>query len=216
MDTAELRIGLCGGHRTGKTTLAGAVSRKSGIPFVRTSTSGVFAENGLDPAVPMDFDTRLWIQHKVIESAEKVWKARQGSFITDRTPLDMLAYTLGDINGTTEVDFPDLRVYSEVCFSVTNELFTHLVIIQPGIPLVYEKGKAALNRAYIEHLNSIIIGLCHDQRTVRPAWTMPAHITGLDDRVHALMNLAGFLGRSLPSAPPGSVQEASGDFRFRQ
>ncbi len=202
MNYIGIRIGLCGGHRTGKTTLADAVSRKSGIPFVRTSTSGVFAEHGLDPAAPMNFKTRLWIQHKVIESAETVWKDRAGSFITDRTPLDMLAYTLADITGTTEVDFPDLKAYADVCFNVANTLFTHLVIIQPGIPLIFEKGKAALNRAYIEHLSCIITGLCHDGRTFRPAWALPAHITDLDERVCSLMNFISSLSQS-GSAPSG-------------
>jgi len=97
----EGNLGLCGAHRTGKTTLAIAISSLLNIPFVRTTTSQVFAQLGLDPAEPMDFQ---------------------------------------------------------------NQFFQNLAIIQPGIPLVYEEGKAALNAAYIEHINILVIGLCSDRR----------------------------------------------------
>ncbi|MCP4108947.1 MAG: AAA family ATPase [Desulfobacteraceae bacterium] len=179
----HLKIGLCGSHRTGKTTLAKEISLKAGIPFVKTSTSEVFEQSGLHPADPMDFKTRIWIQHRVTDAAEKVWQAEQGSFVTDRTPVDMIAYTLGDIRGTTEADFNELKNYMDHCFEVTNKYFTKLAVIQPGIPLVYEKGKAKLNRAYIEHLNTVIMGLCSDERLATPSIIIKRSITAIEDRI---------------------------------
>jgi len=157
-------LGLCGAHRTGKTTLAIALSSSLNIPFVRTTTSQVFAQLGLDPADPMDFQTRLFVQNHVLDAAQQVWQNSATPFISDRTPIDMIAYTLGDIQGKTEVDFDLLNKYIDRCFASTKQFFQNLVIIQPGIPLIYEEGKAALNAAYIEHINILVIGLCSDRR----------------------------------------------------
>ena len=157
-------LGLCGAHRTGKTTLAITIASHLNIPFVRTTTSQVFAQLGLDPAEPMDFKTRLFVQNHVLDAAEQVWQNSAVPFVSDRTPIDMIAYTLGDIQGKTEVDFDLLSQYIDRCFASTNQFFQNLAIIQPGIPLVYEDGKAALNAAYIEHINILVIGLCSDSR----------------------------------------------------
>jgi hypothetical protein len=183
------RIGLCGSHRTGKTTLAEAISKQTGIPFIKTSTSAVFEQHGLHPAQPLDFKTRLWIQHCVIEAAVPIWQqAGKGLFITDRTPLDFMAYTLAEIQGATEVNSEELEAYLAHCFEVTNQFFTKLVILQPAIKLVYEPGKAALNKGYMEHLNTLIQGLCHDERLKCPSLVIKRHITPLDQRIEIVLN----------------------------
>ncbi len=180
-------IGLCGSHRTGKTTLAREIAARSGLEFLQTTTSQVFARYGLDPSLQMDFSTRIWIQHKVVEAAESVWQQATGMFVSDRTPIDMMAYTLADIQGTTRVDFSELENYLDHCFSVTNRFFSRLVIIQPAIPLIHEEGKAALNRAYMEHLNVLIKGLCNDERLGCPFSLLPRDILRLDDRILELL-----------------------------
>src|SRR3569832_345872 len=60
-------IGLCGAHRTGKTSLAKAYAKKHGIAFMETSVSAIFKELGLDPAASFDFKTRLDIQEVILE-----------------------------------------------------------------------------------------------------------------------------------------------------
>lgn len=186
-----MRIGLCGSHRTGKTTLAEAVSKKTGIPFVRTSTSEVFRRAGLDPAASLDFNKRLWIQNETLEAAKGVWEAAGKSFITDRTPVDMMAYTLVDIQGSTQADFNEVEDYLERCFTFTNRFFDALVIVQPGIPLVHEQGKAALNRAYIEHLNYLILGLTEDPRRTARVIRLGRETMGINDRVKTVFEGLG-------------------------
>jgi predicted ATPase len=180
-------IGLCGSHRTGKTTLAREIAARTGVDFLRTTTSEVFASNGLDPSAAMDFHTRLWIQHKVVEAAEAVWQNAAGPFISDRTPIDMMAYTLADIQGGTAVDFAELERYLDHCFTVTNRFFAELVVIQPAIPLVHEEGKAALNRSYMEHLNVLVKGLCCDERLRCPFTLIARGIVALDERAAAVL-----------------------------
>ncbi len=184
-----MNIGLCGSHRTGKTTLGESISRKTGMPFVRTSTSEVFKECGLDPSKPIEFVKRLWIQHKILDAAEKEWEAEHREFITDRTPLDMAAYTLADIQGSTQVEIRELEGYLRRCVDTTNHFFKMLVLVQPGIPLVHEEGKAALNQAYLEHLNFLILGLCHDDRIKGTFLCLPRNVRKIDDRVRAILKL---------------------------
>ena len=183
----EGNLGLCGAHRTGKTTLAIALSSHLNIPFVRTTTSQVFAQLGLDPAEPMDFQTRLFVQNHVLDAAEQVWQNSATPFVSDRTPIDMIAYTLGDIQGKTEVDFDLLRQYIDRCFASTNQFFQNLAIIQPGIPLVYEEGKAALNAAYIEHINILVIGLCNDSRLKTNVFCNARDAIAIDLRINNIL-----------------------------
>jgi hypothetical protein len=184
-----MTIGLCGSHRTGKTTLAEEISQRAGIPFVKTSTSEVFREHGMDPSRPMEFGRRLWIQHKILDAAERAWDSGHRQFITDRTPLDMAAYTLADIQGSTEVDLGELEGYLERCIAVTNTFFQMLVLVQPGIPLVYEAGKAALNEGYLEHLNFLILGLCNDDRIKCTFLSLPRDVTDKEARVKKVMEV---------------------------
>jgi hypothetical protein len=183
----EGNLGLCGAHRTGKTTLAIALSSHLNIPFVRTTTSQVFAQLGLDPAEPMDFQTRLFVQNHVLDAAEQVWQNSATPFVSDRTPIDMIAYTLGDIQGKTEVDFDLLSQYIDRCFASTNQFFQNLAIIQPGIPLVYEEGKAALNAAYIEHINILVIGLCNDSRLKTNVFCNARDAIAIDLRINNIL-----------------------------
>ena len=180
-------LGLCGAHRTGKTTLAIALANRLNIPFVRTTTSQVFAQLGLDPAESMDFKTRLFVQNHVLDAAEQIWRNSATPFISDRTPIDMIAYTIGDIQGKTEVDFDLLSQYIDRCFASTNKFFHKLAIIQPGIPLVYEEGKAALNAAYIEHINVLVIGLCGDRRLKANVFCNHRDAIALDVRISNIL-----------------------------
>lgn len=178
-----MNLGLCGGHRTGKTTLAAAIATAYNMPFVQTNTSAVFREHGLDPAVAMDFATRLEMQQHILHAAIKIWQQEPDSFVSDRTPLDMMAYTLADIQGSTNVEFSALDAYLNLCFAVTNRFFSKLAIVQPGIPLIYATGKAALNQAYIEHLNILVVGLCGDRRLESEVLCLERETTDLATRI---------------------------------
>lgn len=177
-------IGLCGAHRTGKTTLAMELARLTGKQFVRTRVTEIFKQHGLHAAQEMDFETRLKIQYRILEACEQDWQNAEGDFVTDRTPVDFLAYTLGDVQGKTAVDQTDFDRYLERCFELTNRFFGLLVILQPGIPLEAAEGKAALNQAYIEHINSLVIGLGNDERVRCEVLTIRRNVTDLNERLH--------------------------------
>lgn len=184
-------IGLCGSHRSGKTTLAGLLAGKTGLPFIKTDTSGVFKKAGLDPAASMDFKTRLSIQNLVLDAAIEQWDGAACSFITDRTPVDMIAYTMADVQGATQIDEQGFSSYVERCFDAANSFFKIIVVIQPGIPLVQAEGKAALNAAYLEHLNSLVLGLCADDRLAKPCLKIPRASLDLEERANFVLERMG-------------------------
>jgi len=158
---AMTNIGICGAHRTGKTTLAKAVAKALSMPFVEIGTSAIFAKNSLDPAKPMDFRTRLYIQQQILKHAIEIWFEMDEAFICDRTPIDMMAYTLAEVQGETldkELEW-ELAEYLRDCKEATEKYFHYLFLVPPAIPITAAKGKASLSRGYIEHIHLLCLAL---------------------------------------------------------
>lgn len=182
-------IGLCGSHRSGKTSLAKAFAEKHNIAFVQTGASAVFKDMGLDPAKHYDFATRLAVQEEILRRFDLQYAEIDAkSAITDRTPLDLLAYTIAEAvqNAVPAELQARFKKYVQSCIDVTNKRFGVLLVVQPGIKIVAEEGKAALNEAYLEHLNSIILGLSVDERIKSAHFYIPRHMTDMDERLAAL------------------------------
>jgi hypothetical protein len=187
-------ISLFGAHRTGKTTLAKAYADKHGIEFVETSVSAIFRDLGLDPAVPMLFAQRLSVQQEILKRLDAVYERYAGrQAIFDRCPIDLLGYTLGDAVGDSVPSecMPELGSYIDACYDVLNRRFSTVVLVQPGIPLVAAEGKAVSNPAYIEHLNSLMLGLAADPRCKLVPRYIARHVTDLNERVATLETIVG-------------------------
>lgn len=180
-------IGLIGAHRTGKTSLAKAYADKHGVTFVETSVSAIFRELGVDPAAPMDFGTRLTVQEQVLARVDALYGsyAAGEQLIADRTPIDMIGYLMADAVGHAVAPEHQARfdAYVQRCFDVANKRFSVMVLVQPGIALVEASGKAAMNRAYIEHLNSLMFGLTFDPRVKMPTYFIHRNVLDMAERV---------------------------------
>lgn len=182
--------GLLGAHRVGKTTLARHYAEKTGVLFIETSVSSVFREFGVEASTPMDFTTRLNIQERILERLEEQYRSaslKHGA-ITDRTPLDMMAYTLANAaNDEVPADQQErLAKYVDKCFEVTNKYFGVLVLVQPGIPVVEAEGKAANSLAYMHLLNFILRGLMDDDRLQLKGYCLKNTSLDLERRFTAL------------------------------
>lgn len=89
-----MRIGICGAHGTGKTSLARRLSEVTGYPLVGEAARDVARELGIlsasqvagNPAVAGTF------QEKVLELQLERERAAGRAFVADRTSLDCAAY----------------------------------------------------------------------------------------------------------------------------
>ena len=194
-----MSLGLTGAHRVGKTSLAREVAAARGIPFIQTSTSSVIKKIGLDPSLPMTFDSRMKVQWAILEHYDEVFRG-QDFFITDRTPIDLIGYTLADITGLIDADYAEIRRYMAECHSLGEKVFTRYVLIQPGIPLVHEEGKAPLNMAYIEHLNLLMLGALHNPEQKVLRGVMPREAIQMNRRVKAIIEVIDRIGAEAISA----------------
>ena len=187
-------IGLCGAHRTGKTTLAIALSESLNMPFVPINTINVFERFHLHPKESLGFRTRLEIQEEILKKACDIWFEMDEPFICDRTPIDMAAYTMADIKGDTILS-PDteLRVekYLDDCQKATEKYFSYLFLIPPAIPIIDAMGKASCSRAYIEHIHNLCLALF--QRTdVSEIAEIPREYIDLSDRIEYVKKFVRF------------------------
>jgi hypothetical protein len=129
-------------------------------------------------------------------------------WISDRTPIDMAAYLLADVQRESCIE-PSINEavmkYVADCIEMTNLYFGTLVLVQPGIPLVEAEGKAPAVSSYQEHLNAIMFGLMMDARVVaRPQYIaratidmeqrllgLHASVTRTIDHHHKMMEITG-------------------------
>lgn len=188
-----MSLGLTGAQRTGKSTLAKAFSMAENVPFLQTGASQVFLDLGYDPKADYPLDIRMEIQKKILESFDKQYRAGGGEFVTDRTPIDLMAYALADVQrqNTTEAQAKVVTDYMKDCISVTNSHFTSLVVVQPAIPVIEEEGKAPGNWAYMEHISAICMGLVVSELVLPANYYIPRHMTNLADRVACLKKVTG-------------------------
>ena len=184
-------IGLMGAHRTGKTTLAQRFAEECQVPFVTSSTSQVFADLGLDVREDYPFDVRLQAQAKVLERMAGQYDKVRGAFVTDRTPLDALAYTLADVQKINITPREDelVQEYMTACFDLTNDTFYSALIVPPGLPYVVEPGKPPPNASYQEHIHSLVFGLVMDERARVSCTVLPRNMTALPARMQSLAAL---------------------------
>lgn len=152
-----MKIAFCGAHRTGKTELVKQLSELLGLTPLYTNTSSVFKNSGIEASKHYNFYSRLEIQHKILNNILELQESND-LFITDRTSLDVLAYTYSDINNSTGAEYNFmLKIFQKLCLDVLS--FDYLFLVQPGIPILKAEGKASLNEYYIEHLNLVFLGL---------------------------------------------------------
>lgn len=178
-----MRIGICGAHRTGKTTLARALARRLKVYYLKHHSAPVFKRERLSADTPMDFDHRFHVQKELLKDGSLMWERHHdGEFITDRCPIDYLGYTLADIQGSTQTSIHMLDAYQNECFDNLNRYFTHLVLLQPGIPVVPAEGKAPLNEAYMMHLNALMIGATSNPRCQVSTAIVPEEVITVEER----------------------------------
>jgi len=190
-----MNLALVGAHRTGKSTLARAFAQTHDIPFVQTGATEVFKALGLDPKAEYPIAERIAIQTSILSAFEAQWldaMSRSTFFISDRSPIDLASYLLADVTRQTLAGQPAVaeavNYYVQRCLESANRFFATIVLVQPGIQLVEEEGKAPACPAYMEHLNALQLGLLTDSRLQARNYVIRRECLDLEVRVQCLGN----------------------------
>ncbi|MDK9739302.1 AAA family ATPase [Vibrio sp. D404a] len=185
---SNFAIGLSGTHRTDKTKLAQELSDRLDIPFVRTSTSKVFKEEGLDPSSVLSIDNRIYIQTRLLDDAIEKW-SQHPCFVTDRTPIDMAAYMLMDYCPFTTNDFQKQQIidYISRCINETNRYFSSLVLVPLAIPIKDEELKGVIDPIYMSKYEQLIRGFFVDPDVLPTCYTLDRATINFEERMEAVM-----------------------------
>jgi hypothetical protein len=163
--TSQWALDFHGSHRTGKTVTAIEVAKKLGIAYVNAGMSSSDIWISIKPSDTMTFGERIQVQEFLLDEIERLL-ARVSSmtaFVIDRTPVDLLAYLLTNIDDTTSSIFDSRgQAFIDRCVALSAKHFTHFVVVPPGIPVVGDvnkRSKAYNSRMYKESLTDVIIGV---------------------------------------------------------
>jgi hypothetical protein len=98
-----------------------------------------------------------------LRHAIEIWDSQGEPFICDRTPIDMMAYTLSEVGSETlsgDMEW-ELQDYLNDCRLATQRYFKHLVFVPRAIPIRSAKGKGSASLGYVDHIDALCYGLWH-------------------------------------------------------
>lgn len=183
-------FGIMGAHRTGKTTLAKALSKKNGLYFFQSSTTEIMAEGGFDPVGLMSPKERIEAQEWLLLRYMELAADAPRPFITDRTPIDMAAYTLAEVSmhNTSPALGERIDAYVRAAIMAAAGMFDTLMVARPLPSYEASPDKPPANLAYQSHVQILVEGMAYhmlgEQVTVGFLTS-----TNHDHRVEACTNL---------------------------
>ncbi|MBX4911437.1 AAA family ATPase [Rhizobium bangladeshense] len=156
--------GVCGTHRSGKTTAAKLLAEQLGIEFLDSSFD-VAKKFGYNPVGRMSLKDRMAMQILVLEDHIEKLNAAPRPLVTDRTPLDYFAYTLAQFGMTSHEQTDDLTLraahaFAEKCLEMAKTYYDMVFIMDPL--KLYEvdptKATPVANPAFQLHIHALIHG----------------------------------------------------------
>jgi hypothetical protein len=155
-----MAFGLTGAHRTGKTTLAKLVAEDLKMTFHDASVSKIMREAGINAVGDVPLEARVEAQEFLLRRYLKDLQWAPRPLVTDRTPLDMVGYMLGEItmHNTDAKLGARIQNYVEECLGATLVHFDTIIVVRPLTAYVEHPDKPPLNRAYQSLVQFIIEG----------------------------------------------------------
>lgn len=154
----NLKIGICGAHGTGKTTLANNLQPRLKeeldleIPMLLRTTRDFWEASGVEDFEKLPRDVRTHFQNYILLNQIKR-ENEQGKvgFLTDRTPLDQLGYTIlsSDMSGAS------LEIYEQL---VLERLQKYSVVFYLPVEFEAEQEKLRADISTREQFASIVEG----------------------------------------------------------
>jgi hypothetical protein len=153
-------FGIAGAHRTGKTTLAKEVAALSGIPYHDASISQIARELGVSEVDNLPIAERVKVQEHILKRYLELLDQAPRPCITDRTPLDMIGYMLGEVtmHNTTPEEGELINGYVNQCLEATKTHFGAIMITRPFDSYKPDPKSPPPNLAYQRLVQFIIEG----------------------------------------------------------
>jgi len=124
------KIGICGAHGTGKTTLGNLLSQELNLVFITNTMRSMWTESGVSDFEKLPTDIRSQFQkHAIIRQINRENIEGKSGFITDRTVVDNLSYT----KLSSSMDTVDLALYTSLVLERLNN-YTHFIYL----PIMFE------------------------------------------------------------------------------
>ncbi len=180
---------MSGTHRSGKSSLAKAAAAKLDIPYIDADVASVFAELKISPKEALPFGRRLGVQGMILRHMEtKLALAKtsshNGVFITDRSPYDVLGYTMADVQRDTLDD--DMRYEIGRQIRLAQEIVASNllgIITVPSFPNPPEADTSAQACPfYMDHV-AVCIQACMNSYPVPHLMAMVVESSGLEERI---------------------------------
>lgn len=154
-------FGLAGTHRSGKTTTAKHVAQRLGLDFHDGSFGKLAARLGYNSVEAMTPEARIEMQEKCLALHLADLQALPRPCITDRTPLDFIAYAVAEIgmhSGVSENVSRRVDPYVENCLRVTKGHYGGVALLKPLPVYKNEEGKPSSCIGYQTHVQLLIEG----------------------------------------------------------
>ena len=161
--------GLTGASRAGKKTLGRQLSQKLGIPFISTKITEIASELRLPSSVDnLDFMERITVQFQLLCGMEVFLNDLTTPCIIDRTPIDLIAYTLAEINMhslTNTLEIIDREIidsslveFYHSCIELTKEHVDRLYCLDYLPHYDFHTKRPTTGQAYQMHRQLLIKG----------------------------------------------------------
>lgn len=163
-----MTIGLAGASGTGKTTLAKMIANETTLTYHDASITRLMKEAGIDGVSSLSIDDRVTLQEKILDLYVQDLKKQPGMVITDRTPLDMIGYMLGDVtmHNTDLALGKRIHAYVQRCLKATQMNFDSVIILRPLPFYQANETRPPMNPAYQYLVQYIIEGAARDTTTL--------------------------------------------------
>lgn len=193
-------IGLLGSHRVGKTTLCKALVNGNRGVFseVPISISELQRGMGYDSGnQSYDWETRKNIQNRLLAAFSNILNDRVHTTgmlhvqritmdVSERTPLDLVGYLLLNTpEYVSEEDAAWIKNYINNCIELTNECYSRVFLLQPGIG--YVPDTKSPGQESMDKLNAIYLSLLMDSKLEVERVIIPEDVTDLEERICIVM-----------------------------
>lgn len=186
-------IGLSGSHRTGKGVLAKTYAEATGCYLIQGETHKTYERMGIHQRGEYDLKTELIIQREVLSDLEDLYAAaRTPYFVTDTTPIDLAAQLYVSVKKAPLLPGQEesIEKFWMRCHKVSLEYLNLVALVQP---IDTEVPGWVPPTAYMEHLNSVTLGLMLSRFEAEDPIHMillKRHLVGLQQRVNTILEFS--------------------------